>query len=82
MAETKIEAGLYTCNEPIQIVKKLKYMDKKNSDGTIARTYGTWTGKDNFYYFRPGTKVELTEEDLENPSLKNLILNGKIFRTL
>lgn len=74
--------GNYTCNSPIQVIKKLETRNKLNSDGSIARTYGTWTRPDNFYYFKPGTTTKLTEEDLENESIRDLILNGAIYRTL
>jgi len=78
----KSEDIYYTSNENIQVVKALKHMDKKNSDGTIARTYGTWTGRDNFYYFRPGVKVKLSKEDLKHPTIKDLIAKGKIYKTI
>ena len=74
--------GFYTCKEPIRVIKKLSYSNKTNSNGSIARTYGTWTKPDNFYYFNPGEKTVLTEEDLKNDSIRGLILNGRIYRTL
>lgn len=82
MAGIDLTPGYYTCKEPIRVIKKLEHRDKKNKDGTVARTYGTWTKPENFYYFVPGQKTTLTAEDLKNPSLQNLITNGKIYRTL
>lgn len=74
--------GNYTCKAPIRVIKKLEFRNKMNSDGSIARTYGTWTKPDNFYYFTPGKSTMLTEEDLKNSSIRGLILNGSIYRTL
>lgn len=74
--------GNYTCDYPVQVIKKLETRNKYNKDGSIARTYGTWTKPDNFYYFKPKQKTVLSKEDLKNPSLQNLILDGKIYRTL
>lgn len=79
---TKLIEGNYTCNKPIRVIKKIEYKNKMNTDGTVARTHGTWTKPENFYYFAPNQKTKLSAEDLKNPSLQNLIMNGKIFRTL
>lgn len=80
--EVEFVEGDYTCDNAIQVVKELKSKDKKNAKGEIIQTFGTWTKPDNFYYFRPNQKTRLTEEDLKNPSLRQLILNGRIRRTL
>lgn len=75
-------AGKYKSVTPVRVLKKLTSMDRKNSDGTIARTYGTWAKPDNFFYFSPDESVELNEEDLKNESLRQLIDSGKVYRTL
>lgn len=80
--EMELVPGFYTCSEPVQVIKKLESRNKLNKDGTIARTYGTWTKPENFYYFKPNQKTKLTEEDLTNDSIRQLILNGQIRRTL
>lgn len=82
--ETKdgIIPGKYTCDKPLRVVKELTFRNKQNKDGSIARTFGTWVKPENFWYFGPNKAVELKKEDLENPSIKQLILNGTLRRTL
>lgn len=76
------EAGNYTCDNAIKVIKKLDFRNKYNKDGSVARTHGVWVKPDNFYYFTPGNKTELTKEDMKNPSIHNLVAQGKIYRTL
>lgn len=80
--EGRYVAGNYTCDVAVRVIKKLESRNKMNKDGSIARTYGTWTKPDNFYYFRPSQITKLTAEDLKNPSLRQLIDNGAIRRTI
>ena len=80
---TKYVEGLYKSIKPIRVVKKLSHMDKKNSDGTIARTFGTWASKaDNFIFFSNNKSVKLAKEDLKLKQIQQLIDNGTIFRVL
>lgn len=81
---SKYLPGNYTCTGlPVQVIKKLSAENKMNSDGkTVARTYATWTKDTNFIKFTPGQKTVLVEEDMKNPSIRNLIDNGKIIRVL
>lgn len=80
---SKYVEGLYKAIRPIRVVKKLSHMDKKNTDGTIARTFGTWAAKpENFIFFSNKTAVTLTKEDLKLKQIQQLIDNGTIFRVL
>jgi len=75
--------GLYRAKQPIRVVKELSHMDKKNSDGTIARTFGTWAAKpENFIFFSDKTSVKLTKEELKLTQIQQLIDNGTIYRVL
>lgn len=75
--------GLYRSIRPIRVVRELSHMDKKNSDGTIARTFGTWAAKpDNFLFFSDTVSVMLTKKDLKLKQIQQLIDNGTIFRVL
>lgn len=80
--EEKYIPGNYKSSKNIKVIKEITHADKKNSDGTIARTFGTWTAPNNFYYFNENTVTVLNEKDLKNPTLKQLIDNGTIFRVL
>ena len=84
-APSKYIAGFYTANgAPLQVVRQLSHKNQMNPDGkTIARTFPTWaTNKKNFIHFNVNERTELTEEDMKNPSIRNLVDSGKIIRVL
>lgn len=75
--------GLYRSTTPIRVVRELSHMDKKNSDGTIARTFGTWAAQPkNFIFFNDKTSVKLTKADLQLKQIQQLIDSGTIYRVL
>ena len=78
----EIVPGKYRSIKPLRFIKELTHSDKKNADGTIARTFGTWSKSNNFYYFSDKTSTTLTEKDLEHPSIRKCIEDGTIYRVL
>lgn len=74
--------GRYKAIKAIKVMKQISFANKKNSDGTIARTFATWTAPNNFYYFSTDVSTELNKEDLKHPTIRQLIDNGTIFRVL
>jgi len=74
--------GRYRATKTLRVMKKISYANKNNSDGSVARTYATWTSPNNFYYFSPSVSVDLSKEDLEHSTIQQLIDNGTIFRVI
>lgn len=82
MSDIRIVPGNYESRVSIQVIKKLTQQSAKNSDGTISRTFATWQDSSNFIVFTPGKKIQLTKEDIENETIRQLILKGKLVRVL
>lgn len=78
----EIVPGKYKGTKNFRVLKELTHADKKNSDGTVARTFGTWAKPENFYYFSTENATVLKEEDIKNPSIIDLIKRGTIYRVL
>lgn len=78
----EIVPGKYRGIKNFRILKELTHADKKNSDGTIARTFGTWAKPENFYYFSTEQATYLNENDLKNASIVDAIKRGTIYRVL
>lgn len=74
--------GRYKAVKTIKVMKQMTFANKKNSDGTIARTFATWTSPNNFYHFTTNASIELSKEDLKHKTIRQLIDNGTIFRVL
>ena len=80
--KSKYPAGYYVCDHYLQVIKKLTTENQMNKDGSIARTHGTWTNKNNFFIFRANEKVKLSEEDVRCKTIQDLIERGVLRRTL
>ena len=82
MATTEYKPGNYISNKPLRVIKKLETVTVLDANGKAQRTQGTWNRPDNFYTFGPNTKVKLTEEDLKNTTIYQLIKKGVLQRVL
>lgn len=75
--------GWYVSDKNFKVIKKLDTESSINREGKIERTFGVWPNDSrNFYDFKAGKKIQLNADDMKNETIKQLILNGKIRRTL
>jgi hypothetical protein len=72
----------YTSDKDFQVVRKLTAQNVRGENKKIEKSYPTWTGEGNFIHFKRGERTALTEEDLELPTIKNLIKMNVIRPTL
>ena len=75
-------AGHYTTDVAIDVVKEMSFKSNKTLNGNVTKVYGVWCNDENIYKFRPGKTIKLTEEDLKNVNLRNMIDSGRIRRAL
>ena len=72
----------YTSDKNFQVIRRLTAQNVKGESKKIEKTYPTWTDEKNFIIFAKGQRTGLTAEDLELPSIKSLIKNNVIRKTL
>ena len=76
------DMNYYTSDKDFQVIKKLTAQNVRGDNKKVEKTYPTWTNEGNFIIFKRGEKTALTAEDLELPTIKNLIKTGVIRKTL
>ena len=74
------KAGLYRSDKFLRVIKSLSYEHRKDANGTVQKTYGTWAKDDNMIIFQKGVPRELTESDLQLPTIRRLIDSKAIFK--
>lgn len=77
---SKYKPGVYRSEKFLRIIKALTYQHKKDANGQVQRTYGTWATKDNVIVFQKGVEKRLSAEDVELQAIQRLIDSKVIYR--
>lgn len=80
VVNTRYLPGIYRSDKYMRIIKQLTYEHRKDSEGKVQKTYGTWARDDNMIIFRKGIETPLTESDVQLPAIQRLIDSKVIYR--
>ena len=72
--------GMYRSDRYMRIIKELTHVHRKDDNGKVQKTYGTWVRDDNMIVFKKGVETRLTAEDLTLPAVQRLIDSKIIYR--